>query len=114
MEDFPADDSTGKRVGKIILSGFLSGLFGVLIAEVVANSLVEISITPVFSIVRIIHYCNLCVVFGCVVCSYSVVLPNDTDFTSNMHACTSTRAPVLIVLVGVWLSFFHPWCSYCV
>jgi len=51
MEDFPTDDSAGKRVGKIILSGFLSGLFGVLIAEVVANSLVEISITPVFSIV---------------------------------------------------------------
>jgi len=51
MDDWKTEDSTGKRAGKIILSGFLSGLFGVLIAEVVANSLVEISITPVFSIV---------------------------------------------------------------
>jgi len=51
MDDWKSEDSTGKRVGKVILSAFLSGLFGVLIAEVVANSLVEISITPVFSIV---------------------------------------------------------------
>jgi len=51
MEDFPAEDSCVKRVGKMVLSGLLSGLFGVLVAEVVANSLVEISITPVFSIV---------------------------------------------------------------
>jgi len=51
MEDFPSEDSCVKRGGKIVLSGLLSGLFGVLVAEVVANSLVEISITPVFSIV---------------------------------------------------------------
>jgi len=51
MNDWGSDDSCGKRLGKVILSAFLSGLFGVLIAEVVANSLVEISITPVFSIV---------------------------------------------------------------
>lgn len=51
MEEFPKDDTGGKRVGKVLLSGFLGGLFGVLVAEVVANSLVEISITPYFSIV---------------------------------------------------------------
>lgn len=51
MEDFPAEDSCAKRTGKVVLSALLAGLFGVLVAEVVANSLVEISITPVFSIV---------------------------------------------------------------
>jgi len=44
-------DSLGKRIAKCLLSAFIAALFGVVVAEVVANSLVEISITPVFSVV---------------------------------------------------------------
>lgn len=46
-----SDESLGKRIGKSLLSSLIAGIFGVVVAEVVANSLVEISITPVFSIV---------------------------------------------------------------
>lgn len=45
------DDSLGKRIGKCFLSGIFAGLFGVVVAEVVANSLIEISVTPIFSVV---------------------------------------------------------------
>jgi hypothetical protein len=45
------EDSCGKRVGKCLLSALIAALFGIVVAEVVANSLVEISITEVFSVV---------------------------------------------------------------
>lgn len=44
-------DSFGKRFAKCILSSFIASIFGVVVAEVVANSLVEISVTPIFSVV---------------------------------------------------------------
>lgn len=43
------DDSIWKRIAKCLLSGFLAALFGVVVSEVVANSLIEISVTPIFS-----------------------------------------------------------------
>lgn len=48
-------DSTGKRLAKSFVSMFIAAIVGVVIAEVVANSLIEISITYVFSIVSTNH-----------------------------------------------------------
>eukprot|EP01111_Echinosteliopsis_oligospora_P000490 TRINITY_DN1053_c0_g1_i1.p1 TRINITY_DN1053_c0_g1~~TRINITY_DN1053_c0_g1_i1.p1 ORF type:complete len:248 (-),score=36.54 TRINITY_DN1053_c0_g1_i1:97-840(-) len=44
-------DSTGKRIAKCFLSAAVASIFGVVVAEVVANCLVEISETPVFAII---------------------------------------------------------------
>jgi hypothetical protein len=44
--------STKEKVGRTALSGLLGAVVGVAIAEIVANSLIEISLSPVFSIVR--------------------------------------------------------------
>jgi hypothetical protein len=44
--------SNKEKVGRAALSGLLGALVGVVIAEIVANSLIEISLSPVFSIVR--------------------------------------------------------------
>ncbi len=52
-------DSPGRRVGKCLLSALIAGVYGIVVAEVVANSLVEISITPIFSIVCILFFLNI-------------------------------------------------------
>jgi len=49
----PEPLSLPNKIGRCLVSALLGGVIGVAIAEVVANSLIEISLTPVFSIVRV-------------------------------------------------------------
>lgn len=52
------EEPFGARLAKSITSGFVGMFVGVVIAEVVANSLIEISATYAFSIVKFIHVCT--------------------------------------------------------